>query len=397
MESSETVLGLGGTVDYEIQWDASVLERLATDYEVTVSELTTANTIASERDLVVSVLAFLQAGAGGERFVASSGIVEAFAAHFRRRVTLGGTGVRAAYVMEVLGVTSTLHLVSIDDHVRRLLPTGSDYISSADHDTTDPHLIVQFPAGATVRVGGVTLTAMHPNRLIYSNDPPNQTLYLSDDLAAALEGAKRFLISGFNSMQDAAALDERLVQLRAAMTHLPSDATVIYEDSGFHLPELTVRVRAALLDTIDVYSMNEDELENHLGRVVDLLDPEAVRQALSDITALIPARHLVVHTKYWSVVVGETPERYREALLGGVLMASTRYRFGDALTRADYLGMAAHPRNPAGIEVAAAFEVDEAGVFIPALLLDDPMPTTIGLGDSFVGGFIAALARGRAL
>jgi len=396
MVSTDTVLGLGGTVDYEIEWDSSVLEALAVEYGVSLEELTTAHPIASERDLLVSVLAFLQTGAGGERFVASSGIVESFAARFVSRVTLGGTGVRAALAMEVLGVTSTLHLVSIDDHVRRLLPRGSGWISSAERDTTDPHLIIQFPVGATVRIGDVALTASHANRLIYSNDPPNQTLYLSDELPAALERASLFLISGFNSMQDAAALDERLAQLRAAMAGLPGDAVVFYEDSGFHRPELSERVRSALLDLIDVYSMNEDELETHLGRPIDLLDPEEVRDALADVASRIPARRVVVHTKYWSAILGEEAESYRAALQGGITMASTRYRFGDDFTIADYTGMSRETRHPRGVALAATLETAVPGlVCIPAFLLDDPHPTTIGLGDSFVGGFIAALVLGR--
>jgi sugar/nucleoside kinase (ribokinase family) len=398
MVSSDTVLGLGGTVDYEIEWDSSVLEALAVAYAVTVSELTTTHPIASERDLLVSVLAFLQTGSGGERFVASSGIVESFAARFVSRVTLGGTGVRAALAMEVLGVPSTLHLVSIDDHVRRLLPPGSGYISSAERDTTDPHLIIQYPVGATVRIGDVALTAGHANRLIYSNDPPNQTLYLSEELPAALEVASLFLISGFNSMQDAAALDERLIQLRAAMARLPREAVVFYEDSGFHRPELSVRVRDALLDVIDVYSMNEDEWETHLGSPIDLLDPEEVRAALSDLAFLIPARHLLVHTKYWSALVGEDAARFRHALQGGITMASTRYRFGDRFTPDDYAGMSRQTLNPGGVVVSSVLEAAVPGlVCLPAFLLDDPHPTTIGLGDSFVGGFIAALVRGRAV
>lgn len=396
--SSEIVLGLGGTVDFEIDWDSAVLEALAQHYEVDVSELTTVRPIQSERDLLIVVLAFLQSGSGGERFVASSGIVEAFADRFRRRVTLGGTGVRAAIAMDVLGIPSTLHLVSIDDTVRRLLPASSAYVSSARADTLDPHLIIQYPVGASVRVGAETLAATHPNRLIFSNDPPNQTLYLSDELPAALREAQVFLISGFNSMQDEAALRLRLVELREAMRGLPASSIVFYEDSGFHRPELSRHVREALLDLIDVYSMNEDELEAYLGRPVDLLDPAAVASALAAIAELVPARTLVIHTKYWSVARGERAEQLREALLGGVLMASTRFRFGDGFTADDYAGMAEEPQNPAGVAVAEALRtLDPAAVCVPAFLLDDPSPTTIGLGDSFVGGFIAAVRRGRAV
>jgi len=402
MKSSDIVLGLGGTVDYEIEWDAAVLQRLVAEHGIRLPELQRTDVIESERDLVISVLALLRSGSGGERYVASSGIVEAFAEHFVSRVTLGGTGVRAALAMRVLGVTSTLHLVSIDDHVRRLLPDDCPWISSATHDSLDPHLIVQFPAGARVEVPDadgaiVELAAQHPNRLIYSNDPPNQTLFLSEQLPAALGAARIFLVSGFNSMRDEAALGERLDQLRSAMAALPPDAVVYYEDSGFHLPGFSARVREALLDTIDVYSLNEDELEGYLDRRVDLLDASSVSAALRDIRAVVPARMLLVHTKHWSALVGAEAQRYREALAGGILMASTRYRFGDGFRLEDYEAMAAEQRNPDGIAVSAEVELALPGaVVVPGFLLTDATPTTIGLGDSFVGGFIAALVRGRA-
>lgn len=401
MKSSDIVLGLGGTVDYEIEWDATVLEALVAEYGIRLDELDTSIAIADERDLVVSVLALLRSGSGGERYVASSGIVERFAARFERRVTLGGTGVRAALAMRVLGVPSTLHLVSIDDHVRRLLPEGCPWISSATRDSTDPHLIVQFPAGARVRVPDadgrlVDLVAAHPNRLIYSNDPPNQTLFLSDELQAALTAARIFLISGFNSMRDATALAERLDQLRADLVSLPSDAMVMYEDSGFHLPGFSAQVRSALLDRIDVYSMNEDEVEGYLDRRVDLLDPSQVHAALHDIRAVVPARTLLVHTKHWSAVLGKEAERHRDAVAGGIQMASTRYRHGDGFRRADYEAMAGERRNPGGVEVARALaHTSPDTVVVPAYLLTDPAPTTIGLGDTFVGGFIAATVLGR--
>ena len=393
--SSELVLGLGGTVDYEIEWDSSVLEALVARYRITGDELTTTHTIDSERDLAVSVLAFLETGAGGERYVASSGIVEQFAARFVSRVTLGGTPVRAALAMHALGRPSTVHLVSIDDTVRRLLPPDCRYLCSAEHDSLDPHLIVQFPAGAEVRVGEKVLRAPHPNRLIYSNDPPNRELLLSPDLGTALRSAKIFLVSGFNSMQDVAALDERLGQLRANMRSLPPDSVVFYEDAGFHQPVFSARVRESLLDLLDIYSMNEDEWGSHLGHPVDLLDIDAVQAALHELRALIPARVLVVHTRYWSLAFGPDAERYRSALSGGITMASTRYRLGDDFTARQYHETELEPRNVEGVRLVTGLAERMSGevTAVAAFTLHPPTPTTIGLGDTFVGGFIAALAE----
>ena len=82
----------------------AIVEDLATQYAIRADELDPSVAVRSERDLVRSVLAFVRDGVGGERFVASSDIVEAFAARFTRRITLGGTGVRAAVAMSRLGV-----------------------------------------------------------------------------------------------------------------------------------------------------------------------------------------------------------------------------------------------------------------------------------------------------
>ena len=391
---SELVLGLGGTVDYEIAWNSAVIEDLVELYGIRVDELDARIPVVDERSLVVTLLAFLRDGVGGERFVASSDIVEAFASRFDTRITLGGTPVRAAIAMRSLGVTSLVHLVSIDDHVRALLPDGIEYVCSASSDSTDPHLIVQFAAGATVRRGAVDLVAPHPNRIIYTNDPPNRELVLSDDLGSALREARVFLVSGFNTIQDASVLRARVERVRRHLAALPAGGVAIYEDAGYHEPAFSHVVRDALVGEVDVYSLNEDELFAYLGRTVDLLDADAIETALAEASALIPAVCLVIHTKHWSLAFGDNAADYGAALRGGIVMASTRYLIGDGHTAADYARTAALPEKPEGAAVAAELEERFAGRLVcrAALVLETERPSTIGLGDTFIGGFIAALA-----
>ncbi|QHC63533.1 hypothetical protein GSU69_13170 [Rathayibacter festucae] len=389
------VLGLGGTVDYEIDWDDDVVQALAEEYGIRADELTRTAPVTTERELVVALLAFLADGAGGERFASSSRIVEEFAQRFPRRITLGGTGVRAGYALAVHGLAAVQHLVSIDDHVRRLLPAGTEYVSSATADSTDPHLIVQFPRGARVRLGDRVLVAPHPNRVIFANDPPNRELLLAEGLGGVLADAGVFLVSGFNSIQDGAVLTDRLETLQRHLAALPASADVIYEDAGFHLPALQDRARSALLGCVDVVSMNEDELQALLGHRLDLLDPDAVVEALGAASALLPGPVLVVHTRHWSAAVGAEAERYRAALLGGVTMASTRYLLGDGITAADYDRVAQLPAQPGGVAVCAAVAARLQAVCTPGLVLETDRPTTIGLGDTFAGGFVSALVRHR--
>jgi len=42
------------------------------------------------------------------------------------------------------------------------------------------------------------------------------------------------------------------------------------------VPTFSRRVREALLDRVDIYGLNEDELQSYLGRPVDLLDAAGV-------------------------------------------------------------------------------------------------------------------------
>jgi ADP-dependent phosphofructokinase/glucokinase len=395
MTNQRRVLGLGDNVDYEIVWDSAVIESLVVEYDVRAADLTTAVPADSERNLLRSLLAFLRDGAGGEHSVASPELVERFAARFDKTITLGGTGVRCGLAMAKLGLDSTVHLVSIDDHVRRLLPPNISYLCSARADTLDPHLIVQYASGARVRALDLDLCAPHPNRVIYADDPPNRQMHLHPKLGEALSQADVFLVSGFNSIRDPAVLSERLGELRRHMKNLPETALTFYEDAGFHVPELRYAVHDELLDLISVLSMNEDEMQGYLGRPVDLLDAADLEGALLELRAMIPARTVVVHSKYWAIALGESARGYREALRGGVAMASARYVLGDDFDAGDYRAIQHNPAHPRGAAAVEALQraLGDSVCGVPALMLTTATPTTIGLGDSFVGGFLGGLAR----
>jgi len=169
---------------------------------------------------------------------------------------------------------------------------------------------------------------------------------------------------------------------------------VVFEDAGYHVPAFSDRVRRQLLDLIDVYGMNEDELQAHVGRSVPLLDPEAVAAALRRLRTVVPARILVVHTAFWALALGVGAEDWRGCLRTATVLAGTRYLHGDDFTEADCRAVSRGPRNPAGEAFAVALEslLPAVVACVPSLQLTTPTPTTVGLGDSFVGGFVAALA-----
>jgi ADP-dependent phosphofructokinase/glucokinase len=392
--ASRVVLGLGGCIDYELKLTAGVLEQLVAEYGIVAADLVSPATVTSERDLVVSILGYVARGGGGEHFVASAPALETFAARFPHRATLGGTSVRAGILMSRLGIPSTLHLVSVNDTVRRLLPADSAYIASGLEDTFYPHLIVQYDKGLRVRAGDLDIAAPFPNRLIYVNDPANGAMLLTDELGPRLRAAEVFLISGFNAMRSAAELDRRLADLRSHMRQLPTGAVTYFEDAAYHEPAFSRRVRDALLDSIDVYGLNEDEMQSYLGHPVDLLSAAKVADALEAVHALIPVPTLILHTKYWAAAHGERAGSFAEALDTGTVMAAARYTYGDDFTDEDLNRLRRRPRRPESMAFADALHARMGSTVhcVPGFALDVEHPTTVGLGDTFVGGFLAVLA-----
>jgi ADP-dependent phosphofructokinase/glucokinase len=299
-----------------------------------------------------------------------------------------------------MGVPSTFHLVSLNDTVRRLLPPDVEFISSGVEDTFHPHLIVQYDRGLRVRAGDLDITAPFPNRLIYVNDPANGAMLLADELGPRLRAAEIFLISGFNAMRDENELDERLDALRSHMRQLPPGAVTYFEDAAYHEPAFSRRVRDALIDEIQVYGMNEDEMQSYLGHPVDLLSAREVADALTAVHTLIPVPTLVLHTKYWAAALckkdqGERAGDYAEALDTGTVLAATRYRHGDDFTDEDVDRLRRRPRRPESAAFATALRerMGDSVRCVPGFALDVAHPTTVGLGDTFVGGFLTALAR----
>ncbi len=387
-------LGFGNNVDYEIIWDSRVIENMVIRYGIRNEELDISRVVTNERDLVISIVSFLNAGVGGERTVSSSEILEQFSRNFEKRITLGGTGVRAAIAMRKLGYTSALHLVTVNDHVRRLIPHDSPYVCSNTHDSLYPHVIVQFGKGSGVRAGDIDIRANQANRIIYHRDDDNIAMSLNKGFSDLITGVKVLLLSGFNAMQDEALLLKRLESLTRIMEALPKDALILYEDAGYYEPKFRRMILQILEERKHIISLNEDELQEYVGRKLDSLNAFQIKEALEDLRRLIPKPVIVVHTRYWALAYGDEAFKLSKALKGGVTMATTRFYYGDEFTPDNYSEIEGLRANEGG----AAFSNEVNRLLgnrvccFPVAHVDLPNATTIGLGDAFVGGFLSALA-----
>ena len=390
-EASDILLGMGNSLDYDLRWRPDVLSGVAAELGI-VAWPTPPEVIRDEGDLVSAVLAYAAAGVGTERSVESVPAIESLAHRLGYHESLGGTGVRAGRVVDLLGIACTVHLTSLTPRMEALLWPGAHRLSGGTARTDYPHLIVQYGADRSLTVGGVTRTPPRPNRLIFVNDPDNAELVLAPDLRSAVAASSIWLISGFNAITDPSLLATRLGQVGALIKTMRPGAWAVYEDAGFHRPELAATALSTMAGACDVVGMNEDEFAGHLGTAVDLDDATAVGNGLAALAGRWPVNNLVVHTSRWAAATGPQAHQLRAAMTEGVLAGAARFTSGDAMNRDVLSRLRSAPKSPSGTAVAAGLE--RAGLAaVPALELNPPDPVTVGLGDSFVGGFVAGLYR----
>ena len=67
--TTSIVLGLGGCLDSELVLDPDVLQELIDRLDLGTAEICQPERITTERELVISVLAYLREGVGGERYI----------------------------------------------------------------------------------------------------------------------------------------------------------------------------------------------------------------------------------------------------------------------------------------------------------------------------------------
>lgn len=392
--SEAIALGLGNNVDYEIRWDSKVIESLVRSYDISTADLKPVRQISTMKNLISSILGYVKSGIGTERYVEDPAIISDFASKFSTRITIGGTAARAAIALGRIGIPSAVHLVTTNDHVRRLMPNDGSLFCSNTSDSQYPHLIVQYEKGARVTAADIDITAPVSTRLIYVNDDDNAVLRLDPTFFRSVRGAAALLISGFNAMHDEPLLRARLRDLSDLLRAFSDKTTVFYEDACFHTAHFSRIVREALSPHLDVHSLNEDEMQGYLRSEIDLLDPQGILESLRALRAVIPVRTLVIHSRYWALATGLRCADFSTALTHGIAMAATRFRRGDDFSAEDFEATLHMP--PDGRGAAFSDELNRLGggevCCRPSVSVDQENATTIGLGDAFVGGFLSTLA-----
>lgn len=394
---NKIILGFQNTVDFELAWAPHVLEALISAYGIRACEICGDIKIRSQRDMLLVLLHCMREGVGVERTVCSSEVTRSFASRFPYQVTLGGTAVRAAIAMSQIGYPSTIHACSMNHYFRDLIPSGISWMASVpdEGEQFHPHVIIQYPQDAHICAGNIDITTRRANRVIFSHDPPSIALHINPAFQSQVREAQVFLAASYNVMQDAALLQDRLKTTIQIMDSLPPHCITVMEDGCFESAANRRIVTDILCPHLQIFSMNEDEMQDRIGHPLHILNPSEVAAALQQIYRQLNVPILICHTAHWAAAYGRNPGWVRPALEGGIAMAATRFRRGDSFSLRDYQESLALPAQAAG----EAFARQLTGLLGEQQLLCLPSkelsqvahPTTIGLGDAFIGGLLPNL------
>jgi ADP-dependent phosphofructokinase/glucokinase len=392
-------LGFGDNTDYELIWDSKKIESLIIRWNIHQKDLSSKTKISTVRDLLISILQFMETEIGGECVTENSKVLSDFASNFSYNTTIGGTSPRAAIAMRKLGYTSCMHLVTVNDDIRRLLPSDCPYICSNKEDCADIHIIVQFTADTIVEANDISIHTSRANRIILDHDYYNCNMKLDPVFFDSyLNDARILLISGFNIMTDYKLLENRLRFLQERLHQLKTvnkDIYVYYEDACFADEVSNQMCKDFLFKYVDIFGFNEDELRGYYHDNIDLTDPHRILEAIETLYGRFSVPLLVVHSKYWAIAFGRNAASYQGCLKGGITMATTRFRFADTYGLSQYTETARLPEEEIGTAFCNEFNRIAAGkgLAVASLAVMEKNVTTIGLGDAFVGGFLPALCK----
>lgn len=392
-------LGFHTCVDYELKWNTDIVEELIRRFNIREEELRIDPEADSERMLVISCLAHLKAGVGGEIVPTEAGICNEFADHFSYQVTLGGTATRAAIALDCLGYRSVLQTSCYNKHVERLMPKGVVALPGVGPEENDihPHIILQCAGGVRIRANDIDFITPRENRILISRDIYSLNIPVLPDAFGQLLGDAEVLLLGcFSQVLDPEILRDRVEKVKKLLTYLPEDALVVLEDGCYIKKNFRSYVHEQLIPQAYVLSMNEDELQEYIGKKIDILDENAMAEALDTVYEKSGIPMLVVHSAAWALAYGDHAEMMEQSLTGGVLTAGTRFRVGDSLSPETYEQTRALTDKPESVRFCREMKqrLGSRICCVPSKDLSKvENPTVVGLGDAFAGGMLPGLLK----
>lgn len=391
-------LGFHATVDFELEWDKEIFLKLLSEYAIMDCEIQEDIEQNSERNMLIGALAHMKRGSGGEFTPKDNALCFAFAEKFSYRKTLGGTATRAAIAISRLGVGSELAVCSGNRLIKEKLPKNIHcFFNIKEENQTYPHVVFTYPGNERIKVNNIDFVTPRENRILYSNDVESKEMIVSQEFCRRMVDAKVFLLGCFSEVMDFDILKQRMEDIKQLLGRRNSYMKLVFEDGCYIQKEFRSYVHETMkVCHADIVSMNEDELQEYMGKRFDIMNAQKVLEAVKKCRAGIDIPVLVVHSSKWALAFGDNAENVKRGIELGICLSATHFCCGNHFKMTDFLRVSAFDTNAEGKEFCKKIK-QLAGNRICALptknLQKIEKPTIVGLGDCFVGGFALGIAE----
>jgi ADP-dependent phosphofructokinase/glucokinase len=410
------LLGYTSDLDVVIEWNDETFADILSTYLKEEPTLASGDVIDSIQSFARIVCYYMIHGLGGEIDIADGSICEYLESRFKTAYVLGGTCAQGAAALNAVGFPVLIHITDRSKAVCSLLDRPgvemvvagrpSPIMEGASAEPPVRHMILQYSKDTRIAVNGEIYTIPVSNRLIMDFDKIHKYLPIDRDFLRYGESAsgelRAYGISGFNAIVDTAIMEERTTELAAHFRRLKDrnpDCRIYLEDAHYLNFDLKRIVFAKFAGLVDIFSMNEEELVDHsdrLGFATDKDDLTSVLEGLAVLAREYSMRGIVLHTKDYSLYCGEEQRGVdiEKGLTLGNLLAGTRARVGRYGSYADCGETLRLPLSPVGTafheQLARIGDIGKSVFLVPSRYMEKPK-YTIGLGDSFMGGFLISL------
>lgn len=406
------VFGYTDNVDVLLKWDAGILNGILEEFLEDEPFEMIGGKIATMSDFARVVSYYAINGLGGESDIADYEVCRRLEEYFETRFSLGGTCAQGAAAINAMGFPVVLHITDKSREACRLLGSPGIYTVSEDGVlvpaeqawTGAPpvlHIVLQFPKGDRIVVHGREYTIPESNRVILCYDEKVENVLplapaFLDYCETNAESIDSYGVSGFNNIISQGVLQQRLQTVcehyRKVKAKNPR-CVIQLECAYYHSTESKLKLLKQLSPYIDIFGMNEEELEQlsrQLGKEIDHHYMSSILEGLEFITELYGLNGIVLHTKDYSMYCGKqlTGIDIEKGLTLGNLMSATRARTGRYGSYEDCKESLKIGLSKTGLQFAhdlKGMKHKTQVCFVPSKYMEHPN-YTIGLGDTFTAG-----------
>lgn len=413
----KVVMGYTSDLDVIIEWDGQAFKDIISAYLKQAPGLREGDTIDSMESFARILSYYMINGLGGEIDITDIEVCRYLESRFKTAPVLGGTCAQGAAALNAIGFPVVVHITDRSKEVCALMDgPGMEAVTdrgsvpimqSATNEPPVRHMILQYPKGEKLSVNGAVYETPVSNRLIMDYDTIHKILPIDKcflDYCEANAGKMLvYSVSGFNGIIDRGIMEKKIDEIAAHYKRVKehNPGCVIFLEGACYLnAELKNLVFEKLARVIDIYSMNEEELVEHTakhGVYTDKQDLSSILEGLTFMIGRYPVRGMVLHTKDYSMYFGGSfcGADFEKGLTIGNLMSATRARTGKYGTFDDCSETLSLPLSPSGIAFAQQLKRirTERNVYIvPSRYMEHPK-YTIGLGDTFMAGFMTSFVN----